>query len=111
MTYRKLSYEQLQKQLDDMRVEKEAAVQRVLELKEELEQRKNGADIRVEETNGRTKVSIHATSGASVSNVHVGTDYSPKIAQNPKRWMKVGAWIILSMLFVPFVAGAVLFFL
>lgn len=107
MTYRQLSYKQLQKQLDEMREEKEAAVQRALELKRELERQRNGSSVEMNETKSRTKVSIRATDNSTVSDVRVGTEFGPKIAHNPKRWMKIGAWVILAMIGLPVLFGGV----
>lgn len=95
MTFRELTREQLQRQLDEMREEKAAAVERVLELQEELKRERNGTNVKVNDT--KNKVTIRATDGSSVSNVFVG----PPTHVTVKPWIRIGATVICFAIFVP----------
>jgi len=94
MIYREFSHEQLLKKLDEMREEKAAAIQRVLELEDELRQKKSGANLRANKNKAQTKKFTHDAPSVE-----------PKIAHNPKDWMKVGAWIILGLIAMPALFG------
>lgn len=107
MTYRELTREQLLKQLDEIREEKAAATQRVLDLEAELNQKRNKTTISVEDEDGRTNLVVRATEGSTISNVRVDRNLEPKIAHNPKSWMKIGAWAILAMIALPSLLGGV----
>ena len=91
MTYRKMSYEQMQKRLDDMREEKAAAVERVQELEEKLKNR--GRKTTIKQSDKLTPKGFGRTTHIQTS----GTYFESK------RWMKVGAVIILSLIALPLI--------